>query len=273
MQLSPATLHIISLQAEGTRAEAKCRRADRLMATTAGTLERLHWHTAKRGMGMHSSHSRLAATIIVGLLVSAACTSAATPAPTLTPTASPSSSITPAVASPTATLTPASPSPSSTPDPTLEPTPVPAPPMPTGVTFDQQASVSDDGEIATITQTVNWRAPRSEGVEIRVYGVTACIAEPADPAPGTSGPCLVVHTPLPDSVRTLLATVPASDGETSWMWTEVAIECGGPLVFYDPEGPAYEAVVVAAYGPSGHSIFAIAEPGLWWRPAPNDIIC
>jgi hypothetical protein len=141
------------------------------------------------------------------------------------------------------------------------------------VTFDQQLRQSDDGPVATLTQMVRWGAPLSEGVEIRVYGVTECIAEPADPAPGTSGPCLVVHTPLPASVRTLLATAPASDGVASWTWTDARYECGEPLVFYDPDGPAYFAVVLAAYGPSGHSIFAIAEPGGWWRAGLDDIVC
>ena len=172
---------------------------------------------------MHSSHSRLATTISVGLLIAAACTSASTPASDVTPTASPSITITPAAASPTAAATPASPSPSATPQPTPEPTPVPVPPKPTGVTFDQQMRRSDDGQFATITQMVTWGAPLSEGVEIRVYGVTECIAEPADPPPGTSGPCLVVHTPLPASVRTLLATAPASDGVVSWTWTEAGM--------------------------------------------------
>jgi len=156
---------------------------------------------------MHSSHSRLATTISVGLLVAAACTSAATPAPDVMPTASPSITITPAAASPTAAATPASPSPSATPQPTPEPTPVPVPPKPTGVTFDQERRWIDDGPVGEVTQRVTWRAPRSEGIEIRVYGVTECIAEPADPPPGTGGPCLVVHTPVPSR---------AAFGPTAW---------------------------------------------------------
>ena len=119
---------------------------------------------------------------------------------------------------------------------------------------------------------VKWGAPQSEGVEIRVYGVTECLAEPADPSPGTSGPCLVVHTPLPGSVRTLLATAPASDGEVSWTWTGT-FDCEGPGPAYDPGGPAYHAVVLAAYNASGHSIFAIAEPGSWFQPGLDEIVC
>jgi hypothetical protein len=62
---------------------------------------------------------------------------------------------------------------------------------------------------------VTWRAPRSKGVEIRVYGVTECLARPAHPEPDSRGPCLVKHTPLPASVRTLLATARASDGKVA----------------------------------------------------------
>jgi hypothetical protein len=220
---------------------------------------------------MHSSHSRLATTISIGLLIAAACTSASTPARDVTPTASPSITAA-AAASPTAAATPASPSPSATPQPTSKPTPVPVPSKPTGVTFDEETRSIDDGQFGEVTQTVTWGAPRSEGVEIRVYGVTECIAEPADPAPGTNGPCLVVDTPLPASVRRLLATAAASDGEVSWTWAEEG-GCDPSPFRSAPDGPGYRAIVLAAYGPSGHSIFAIAEPGEWWRAAPGDIIC
>jgi hypothetical protein len=161
--------------------------------------------------------------------------------------------------------------PAPTPRPGSKPTPVPEPPKPSGVRFDEQVQVSDDESTADITQTVTWRAPTSEGVEIKVYGVTECIAEPSTPAPDTSGPCLVEHTPLPASVRTLLASALASDGAVSWTWTEYT-GCDIGLA-HDPDGPRYFAVVLAAYSASGHSIFAIAEPGGWWQPGPDDIIC
>ena len=188
-------------------------------------------------------------------------------------TEAPDVTITPAAPSPTAVETPASPSRSATPTPkpTPKPTPVPVPPKPSGVKFDGQVRVSADEAVAKFTQSVTWRAPRSEGVEIRVYGVTECIAKPENPPPDTSGVCLVEHTPLPASVRTLLGTAPASDGVVSWTWTqETGCDIG---LAYDPERPAYHAVVLAAYGASGHSIFAIAEPGAWWQPGPNDIVC
>jgi hypothetical protein len=142
------------------------------------------------------------------------------------------------------------------------------------VTFDEETRVSDDGQFGEVTQTVTWGAPRSEGIEIRVYGVIGCIAEPADPAPGTNGPCLVVHTPLPASVRRLLATAPASDGGVSWTWTEEG-GCDPSPFKSAPDGPGYHAVVLAAYSAAGNSIFAIAEPGGWWRAAegPGDVVC
>lgn len=143
------------------------------------------------------------------------------------------------------------------------------PPKPTGVSFDEQHRVSDDEQTDEITQTVTWETPRSERVEIRVYGVTECISEPANPLPDTSGPCLVVHTPLPASVRTLLATAPASDGVVSWTWTDGVFDCGWTIPSSAPDGPRYRAVVLAAYSASSHSIFAIAEPGGW----TTDIIC
>lgn len=145
------------------------------------------------------------------------------------------------------------------------------PPKPTGVTFDEHGRVSDDQQTVEITQTITWRAPRDEGVEVRVYGVTECIAAPASPKPGTSGPCLLKHTRLPASIRTLLATAPATDGMVSWTWTQIN-GCGAGLA-NDPEGPPYYAVVLAAYAVSGHSIFAIAEPGGWWSTGPGDFIC
>jgi hypothetical protein len=42
-----------------------------------------------------------------------------------------------------------------------------------------------------------------------------------------------------------------------------------------PDGPGYRAVVLAAYSAAGNSIFAIAEPGGWWRAAegPGDVVC
>jgi hypothetical protein len=147
------------------------------------------------------------------------------------------------------------------------------PPKPTGVTFDEQRSgEGGDPRSIDITQTITWRTPRSADIEIRVYGVLECIAEPEDADPNTHGPCLVSGTPLPASTRTLLATAPAADGTVSWSWTGT-FDCGEPDPAFDPDGPRYRAIVLAAYNAVGHSIFAIAAPGSWWKPDPGDIIC
>lgn len=208
------------------------------------------------------------AVIVAGVI--AACVAAPTPAPVPTPTAitaSPTPTASPGLE---ATDSPRSPSPAPTSRPSQNPAPVSVPPKPTGVSFDEKR-VGDEAPSTEITQAVRWGAPGSEGVEIRVYGVTECVARPANPSPGLYGPCLVEHTPLPASVRTLLATAPASDGVVSWTWTGT-FDCEVGLA-YDPRGPAYHSVVLAAYSASGHSIFAIAEAGLWSQPGPNDIVC
>jgi hypothetical protein len=213
------------------------------------------------------------AVIVAGVMAAcAACgaSAAPTPVPVPTPTAVTASPTPTASTSPEATDSPGSPSPSPTPRPSPNPTPVAVPPKPTGVSFDERR-VGDDPPSTEITQTVRWGAPGSEGVEIRVYGVTECVAKPANPSPDSHGPCLVEHTPLPASVRTLLATAPASDGVVSWTWTGT-FDCEVGLA-YDPRRPAYHAVVLAAYSASGHSIFAIAEAGGWWQPGPSDIVC
>jgi hypothetical protein len=149
------------------------------------------------------------------------------------------------------------------------------PAKPTGVTFTTDSvelpEPTGTGEVAyQVTHTVRWEAPRTEGVEIRVYGVTQCLSAPSDPAPGTSGPCLVEHTLLPPSVMVLAATVSAGAGEFSWI-APFYYDCAGPPV--GPDGLDYSATVIAAYNDAGHSIFAIADPGEWWRAGLHDTIC
>jgi hypothetical protein len=166
----------------------------------------------------------------------------------------------------------AKPTPKPTPTPTPRPTHSPVPPKPSGVAFHQRGREDDDGHFAYISQRVTWKEPRTKGVEIRVYGVTECLAEPKPlPTEPSGGPCLVKGTKLPASVRTLLATAPASDGVARWRWRE---ESGcNPGLEYDNAGPAIYSIVLAAYNEAGHSIFAIAEPGGWQVYDPNDIVC
>lgn len=211
-------------------------------------------------------------------LVLTACASGGVPSPSTIAlaTSAPNATTPSAAGSPAATDAPQSPSPRLTPNPptsTHSPQPPanPPPPKPTGVKFDTQVRSNADESVAEITQVVTWRAPRTKDVLISVYGVTKCIAQPANPSPATSGPCLVEHTQLPASVRRLLATAPASHGSASWTWSEEA-GCD-PGLPNDPDGPAYYEVVLAAYSASDHSIFAIAEPGGWYEPGPDEIIC
>ena len=202
-------------------------------------------------------------------LVLTACATSSVPSPSAIAlaTSAPNASTPSAAGSAAATDPPQSPSPQLTPN----PPPNPPPPKPTGVKFDTQVRPNADESVAEITQTVTWRAPLTKDLVIRAYGVTECIAQPANPSPATSGPCLVEHTPLPASVRRLLATAPASEGSASWTWSEeTGCDIGLPN---DPDGPAYYAVVLAAYNASDHSIFAIAEPGGWYEPGPDEIIC
>jgi hypothetical protein len=153
------------------------------------------------------------------------------------------------------------------------PTPDSVPPKPTGATFHEEVECLDaECSEAETTQTVTWRTPRTKGITIRVYGVTECLARPAHPKPGASGPCLVTHTPLPASVRTLLAKAPASAGKVSWSWTQET-GCDIGLFGSDPGGPPYVAVVLAAYSAAGQSIFTIAEPGGWREPLPGEVFC
>jgi hypothetical protein len=104
------------------------------------------------------------------------------------------------------------------------------------------------GGTGSITTTVTWKEAVTKGTEIRVYGVTACYAPPE------GGPCLVEHTPLPSSVRDLIARAPASQGKVSWTWPEWD-DIGGAVM---GDGSSnYESIVVAAYNAAGHSKFII----------------
>jgi hypothetical protein len=130
------------------------------------------------------------------------------------------------------------------------------PPPPSGGTF-KITYPSDTKNRMTVT----WTGPRATGIVIQVYGVTQCFAMPPYPGEGAEGPCLVEHTPLPASVRRLIAKAPASIGKVSWTWPNW--ENIGSSVAMSPDGTAYEAIVIAAYNSAGHSKFIIVNPGYW----------
>jgi hypothetical protein len=221
------------------------------------------------------------ATVVATLsVILAACSAGAQPTAS-TPGPDPSRGLSAlAMVSPTPTTHVATPTPlatamatpAATPGPTPNATGARVPPKPTGVTFRaRDRCVSESCHRYKHTRTVTWESPLTKGVEIRVYGATECVARPAEPKPGTDGPCLVKHTRLPASGRTLLATAPASAGKVTWSW----IDEGDPgcdltiPIGTTPNGQNYYAVVVAAYSTSGHSIFAVAESGSWVEPDPE----
>ena len=226
--------------------------------------------------------TRRALLVILGVLL-AACGSAAAPSDPAPPSANIAQVTSgPVMASPAVTPEPTteSPTPEPTPKATHKATPAPPPPKPTGVKFVDDDRKCLDGSWeegclrAKHTQMVLWKAPRTKGVEIRVFGVLGCPAVPKHPKPGASGPCLVKGTKLPSSVRALLAKAPASAGWVSWSWTQDEAECD-PFapVGIAPDGRAYEAIVVQAFNAQDRSTFAIAEPGQWWEPSEDDMVC
>jgi hypothetical protein len=152
-----------------------------------------------------------------------------------------------------------------TPRPTPKATPVPVPPKPSGLGY----SVEDLSDYCPPAQgggsgvatcsidervvTVSWKAPRMQGVEVRVYGVTKCLGTDSDGLM-IDGRCLREHTALPSSAMTLLAKVPASKGKV----TLSMIPSGGGLAD-TARGKEVYSIVLAAYNSAAqHSVFAIA---------------
>jgi hypothetical protein len=152
----------------------------------------------------------------------------------------------------------ASPTQAPTPSPTPEPTPVPVA-KPSGVRFDAtdegtcpsdpQATCSIDERVVT----VSWKAPRTEGVEIRVYGVTTCFGTDADGAV-IDGACLREHTRLPSSALVLLGNAPASQGSAT-----VYLQPSGRGLADTQRGEKVYSVVLGAFNDAGdESVLAIA---------------
>lgn len=85
------------------------------------------------------------------------------------------------------------------------------------------------------------------------------------------GSCLVLDTPVPPSVRKLIAQAQASDGMVSWTgpaWLDVTQrDTGGPTyqaIGVDRHGDdIFFAIVVRASNEVGNSKFIIADAGTW----------
>lgn len=115
------------------------------------------------------------------------------------------------------------------------------------------------------TQTVIWKEAAPEGTEIRVYGITRCLLAREHAG---SGSCVGRHTPVPGSVRKLIARAPASEGSVSWTrpaWLDNVRSTGGQTTYgVDRDGDAvYYAIEVAAYNAAGHSALALVDAGTW----------
>ena len=82
---------------------------------------------------------------------------------------------------------------------------------------------------------------------------------------------MVEPVEAPEAALVPLAAAPAKSGRVEWSWVDPG-GCNIGLA-YDPEGPRYVAVVLAAHGVSGRSRFVIAEPGSWYVPEPGSMPC
>ncbi len=203
--------------------------------------------------------SRVALAVILAVAVAACATS---PSPSAPQAALPSGSpqLTnfpdgPSPVVPTARANTPSPAPTAK---TPKSTPLPVPPKPTGLKLaEEQAAECDENPmemcaIGDSTFTLSWKAPRTKGVQVRVYGVTKCFGRDGD-GRAIDGHCLRERTALPGSVRVLLAKAPASKGTVTWSL--------GPG-WEGPDGVTVHSIVIAAYNATGgHSIFAIADAG------------
>jgi hypothetical protein len=154
---------------------------------------------------------------------------------------------------PSANALPATPDPTATSLPTPKPTPVPLPPKPSGVAllFSDNA-VDADATPSEVTMTVTWKAPRTKGLTIKVFGVNRCLRTHDDE------PCLVVNTRLPAGSLEYITEAPARDGKLSWTWPGWDPNSTRLALMTAPSGSEIYSVVLAAYGPPGHSKFAIA---------------
>jgi hypothetical protein len=216
-----------------------------------------------------------------GLVAFVALTLAACSAgPAAQPTAIAQATTPPVTAGPAVTPDPPTDPPTPKPTPKPTPTPVPAPPKPSGVKLHEEIEgdcTDDPREMCAIGDTVytlSWKAPRTKGIEIRVFGLLECLSRPENPPDSSRGPCLVKGTKLPSSAKKLIATAKASDGVVSWRGDTSAGGCDMAEQFLGPHGEVFYAIVLAAYNTAGKpSVFAIASPGEWWTPDPGDEPC
>jgi hypothetical protein len=232
--------------------------------------------SGRRDAVMAASRHALVALLAIAI---AACGAGAAPVnPATQPTTVSKVTLPPVTAAPAVTRDPPTEPP--TPKHTPKPTPIPVPPKPTGLKFDEEieAICTDDPRemcgIGDSTYTLSWKAPRTKGIEIRVYGLLECLSRPENPPDSSDGPCLVEGTKLPSSAKNLIAKAKASVGVVSWKADQSAAGCDMAEQILGPDGEVFYAIVLAAYNTAEKpSVFAIAAPGEWWTPEPGDMPC
>lgn len=111
----------------------------------------------------------------------------------------------------------------------------------------------------SIKYTVSWTAPVADA-DIRVVGITACLAQPASPAPDDQGWCLTKGMTLPASAMKEIARVPAASRSVSWVWPASGEMAGA---FAESATDTYYALVIGAINAAGQSKFTIVATGSW----------
>jgi hypothetical protein len=112
-------------------------------------------------------------------------------------------------------------------------------------------------EISGFKYTVSWKAPRTKGVEIGIYGITTCFDKGNDGAV-IDGWCLREHTELQKSELALLAKAPASKGTVTWRMNEPGYLDGTMKGDAYYPGDRFYSVVLAA-NDGRNSVLAIAD--------------
>jgi hypothetical protein len=165
------------------------------------------------------------------------------PPATVVPETVPPATVVPATVPP-ATATPEPP----TAAPATSPPELP-PAAPTGITYHAQHTPGS-GSPGTTTYTVSWSEAPTNGVEIRVSGLTKCLSTVMDE------PCIQRHMTLPKGTLELIARAPASKGSVSWAWPTPEV-LGGGLASDGTND--YYAFLVGAYSAAGQSRLVIVK--------------
>ena len=126
--------------------------------------------------------------------------------------------------------------------------------MPTNVVFEVHTPGKPTFPIKPYRLEVSWDQDVDADTTIEVWAVTTCPRR----AGRKEGRCLTKQTPLPSSIRKLVASAAAGTGSVSWMVPGWEVDYGPVALDGDIE---YWAVVVRAVNARGKSDFVIAING------------